>query len=212
MTFVVSIDGPAAAGKGTIGRSLATHFSFSYLDTGLLYRAVASKALMTGRDPIEIATQLSEKDLRQSNLRNLEVAKEASRIAIVPEVRIALKIFQEEFSQKGNGAILDGRDIGTVICPDADIKFFILASSTVRAKRRFAELKKTNNKIKLKDVKKSIKIRNSRDKNRKNSPLIQVKNAVIVDTSKIAIKAMVDIMTLTILDKIKIKYGNRTRN
>ena len=125
MTFVVSIDGPAAAGKGTIGRSLAAHFSFSYLDTGLLYRAVASKALMTGRDPIEIATQLSEKDLRQSNLRNLEVAKEASRIAIVPEVRIALKIFQEEFSQKGNGAILDGRHIATVICPDADIQFFI---------------------------------------------------------------------------------------
>lgn len=187
MTFVVSIDGPAAAGKGTIGRSLAMHFNFSYLDTGLLYRAVASKALMTGRDPIEIATQLSEKDLRQSNLRNLEVAKEASRIAIVPEVRIALKIFQEEFSQKGNGAILDGRDIGTVICPDADIKFFILASSTVRAKRRFAELQKSNHSTTFEVVLSEILARDKMDADRTYSPMIKPKDAFVLDTSDLSI-------------------------
>jgi cytidylate kinase len=187
LTFVVSIDGPAAAGKGTIGRSLATHFNFSYLDTGLLYRAVASKALMTGRDPIEIATQLSEKDLYQSNLRNLKVAKEASLIAIVPEVRIALKIFQEEFSQKGNGAILDGRDIGTVICPNADIKFFILANSTVRAKRRFDELQKSNHSTTFEVVLSEILARDKMDADRTHSPMIKPKDAFVIDTSVLSI-------------------------
>ena len=133
----MAIDGPAAAGKGTIGLKLAKIFDFSYLDTGLLYRAVASKALETGVFPEIVAQNLHEKDLLKSNLRDLNVAKEASIIAAVPKVRLALMDFQKYFSEKTEGAVLDGRDIGTVICPKADVKFFISADPNVRAERRF---------------------------------------------------------------------------
>ena len=138
----MAIDGPAAAGKGTIALKLAKIFDFSYLDTGLLYRAVASKTLETGIFPEIVAQNLNEKDLLKSNLRDLNVAKEASRIAAVPEVRLALMDFQKDFSKKTEGVVLDGRDIGTVICPKADVKFFISADPNVRAERRFNELPK----------------------------------------------------------------------
>jgi cytidylate kinase len=187
LSFVIAIDGPAAAGKGTIGLKLAQIFDFSYLDTGLLYRAVALKALETGVLPEIIATNLDEVDLLKSNLRDLNVAKEASRIAVVPEVRLALMNFQKDFSKKTGGAILDGRDIGTVICPKADVKFFISADSSVRAERRFNELHARGVKTNIKLVYEEILARDRMDSNRDVSPMVKAEDAFLIDTSNLSI-------------------------
>ncbi|MEM8754916.1 MAG: (d)CMP kinase, partial [Pseudomonadota bacterium] len=132
----VAIDGPAAAGKGTISKAVAERFGFAHLDTGLLYRAVGAVAAETGRDPAEVAATLTDADLARPDLRSGPAAQAASRVAVVPEVRAALVDFQRAFAARPGGAVLDGRDIGTVILPDADVKLFVTASPACRAWRR----------------------------------------------------------------------------
>ena len=138
MKFTVAIDGPAAAGKGTIAKALAEKFGFAHLDTGLLYRAVGALVL-EGAEPEAAAKALSEEDLARPNLRGEAAGKAASEIALIPAVRAALLDFQQQFAARDGGAVLDGRDIGTVVCPEADIKFFVTASDEIRAERRWRE-------------------------------------------------------------------------
>ena len=125
MHFTVAIDGPAAAGKGTISRAIAREFGFAHLDTGLLYRAVGMK----GGDPIVAARNLSSDDLARDGLRSLAAGEAASRVAVLPDVRAALVAFQRDFAQRAGGAVLDGRDIGTIICPEAEVKLLSTASA-----------------------------------------------------------------------------------
>jgi cytidylate kinase len=136
MIFTVAIDGPAAAGKGTIGRAVAARFGFTHLDTGLLYRAVGVR----GGDPVAAARSMTEADLRRDDLRTLDAGQAASRVAAIPEVRAALVAFQRAFARREGGAVLDGRDIGTVICPEAEVKLYVTASAEVRAYRRWLEV------------------------------------------------------------------------
>jgi CMP/dCMP kinase len=125
MQFTVAIDGPAAAGKGTIGRAVAAHFGFAHLDTGLLYRAVGAK----GGDPVAAARTLTPDDLGRGDLRTMTAGEAASKVAVIPEVRAALVEFQRRFARSEGGAVLDGRDIGTVICPRAEVKLYVTASA-----------------------------------------------------------------------------------
>jgi cytidylate kinase len=136
--FTVAIDGPAAAGKGTVARAVAARFGFAHLDTGLLYRAVGARAA-AGEDPVAAARGLGPADLARGDLRSLAAGQWASRVAVIPEVRAALVDFQRGFARRAGGAVLDGRDIGTVICPEAEVKLYVTASDEVRAARRRAE-------------------------------------------------------------------------
>ncbi|MBL4751885.1 MAG: (d)CMP kinase [Amylibacter sp.] len=190
MSFTVAIDGPAASGKGTISRAIAEHFGFAHLDTGLLYRAVGNKTLTQGDSP-EIATKLAQEltadDLNADDLRSAEVAQAASKIAVIPQVRTALVAFQKTFAKQPSGAVLDGRDIGTVICPDADVKLFVTASAQVRARRRYAELSIKDNSITPEQVLADIKLRDARDAGRDIAPMIAAPDAHLIDTSNMKI-------------------------
>ena len=189
MQFTVAIDGPAAAGKGTIARAVAEAFGFAHLDTGLLYRAVGAKAMMRGRGVIipklaeDIARNLEECDLEREDLRSARVAQAASKVAAIPEVRAALLAFQKSFARRAGGAVLDGRDIGSVICPDADIKLFVTASDAVRALRRYEELKLTAPETKLSTVAMDLRQRDIRDASRDVAPMRAAEDALILDTS-----------------------------
>lgn len=189
MIFTVAIDGPAAAGKGTIASALAQHFHFAKLDTGSLYRAVGKKMLLAGKDgdAVRIARQLSTVDLKRNDLRSAEVAQSASRIATIPAVRAALIDFQRDFARRAGGAILDGRDIGTVICPQAEVKLFVTASVETRAQRRFLELQKMDNATRYEQVLANVKERDKRDSTRDVAPLIAADDAVILDTTTLSI-------------------------
>lgn len=190
MSFAVAIDGPAAAGKGTISKAVAAHFGFAHLDTGLLYRAVGNK-MLGGVDPVEAANSLLPEDLEATNLRTPEVAQAASRVAAIPEVRAALVDFQRAFARRSGGAVLDGRDIGTVICPEAEAKLFVTASAEVRAKRRFDELAGKGLAEDFDQVLRDVKERDARDMNRADAPLKPAEDAVIIDTSDLSIEAAV---------------------
>ncbi len=181
--FCIAIDGPAAAGKGTISRAVAARFGFAHLDTGLLYRAVGMK----GGDPIAAARGLCEADLARDDLRSLGAGEAASRVAVIPEVRAALLAFQRDFAARDGGAVLDGRDIGTVICPDADVKLFVTASAEVRAARRFAEIGEGT----LAEVLEQVRARDARDMGRADAPLKPADDAVMLDTSDLSIDAAV---------------------
>ena len=184
MGFCVAIDGPAAAGKGTIARALAARFGFSHLDTGLLYRAVGARVL-AGADPVKASRALTPKDLT-GDLRTNEVAEAASRVAVIPEVRAALRDFQRAFAARPEGAVLDGRDIGTVICPDADVKLFVTASPEVRARRRWLELGGD-----FEAVLEEVRARDARDAGRALSPMKPAADALILDTSEMSIEQAV---------------------
>ena len=190
MKFVVAIDGPAAAGKGTIAKAVANHFGFSHLDSGLLYRAVAAKTLK-GADPVAASEALHEDDLKADNLRSPEVAQMASKVAALEDVRLALIDFQHSFAQQDGGAVIDGRDIGTVICPDAAVKLYINASPQARAKRRFQELLNGNKSVTLEAVFKDVKERDERDATRHASPLKAASDAITIDTTELTIEAAV---------------------
>lgn len=190
MTFTVAIDGPAASGKGTISRAVAERFDLAHLDTGLLYRAVGAKVLL-GLDPGEAANRLTPEDLHGDDLRTPEVAQSASRVAAIPEVRAALLTFQRSFAQRQGGAVLDGRDIGTVICPDAQVKLFVTASADVRAARRYAELTGKGMTLSLEQVLSDIRARDERDSSRADAPMVAAKDAVLIDTSRMDIAAAV---------------------
>lgn len=182
MIFTVAIDGPAAAGKGTISRAIAARFGFAHLDTGLLYRAVGAK----GGDPIVAAQTLSPEDLARGDLRTLEAGQAASRVAAIPEVRAALVDFQRRFARAEGGAVLDGRDIGTVICPEAEVKLFVTASAEVRAHRRHAEVGGDYDQV-LREVVE----RDARDAGRADAPMRAAEDAIVIDTSDMTIDAAV---------------------
>jgi len=186
MSFTVAIDGPAAAGKGTIGRAVAAHFGFAHLDTGLLYRAVGAKTL-AGMDAIAAAQSLQVGDLEVGDLRTAQVGQAASRVAVIAEVRAALLQFQHDFAARVGGAVLDGRDIGTVICPDADVKMFVTASDDVRARRRFRELLAKGADVTLDGVLADLRERDARDRARDAAPLKAAADAVLIDTSDMTI-------------------------
>lgn len=190
MSFTIAIDGPAAAGKGTISKAVASHFGFAHLDTGLLYRAVGARTL-DGTDPIEAAKALVAEDLEADNLRSPEVAQAASKVAVIAEVRAALIDFQRAFARRSGGAVLDGRDIGTVICPNAEAKLFVTASAEVRAERRYLELSDKDIDISREQVLADVKERDARDMERAEAPLKPAADAVVIDTSALAIDAAV---------------------
>ena len=184
MIFTVAIDGPAAAGKGTISRAVADRFGFRHLDTGLLYRAVGA----VGGDPVVAARTLTAKDLARGDLRTLEAGQAASQVAALPEVRRALVDFQRRFARSEGGAVLDGRDIGTVICPEAEVKLYITASAEVRAHRRWLEVGGDSARV-LEEVRE----RDARDIGRADAPLRAAADAVVIDTTDLGIAEAVDL-------------------
>ena len=184
--FTIAIDGPAAAGKGTISKAVAAHFGYAHLDTGLLYRAIGAK-VMTGSDAIEATVGLRAEDLEVDGLRTAEVAQAASKVAVIPEVRAALLDFQRAFARRAGGAVLDGRDIGTVICPQAEVKLFVTASAEVRGKRRYDELVGRGDTITLGDVIEDVRARDARDMERVEAPLKPAEDAHVLDTSALSI-------------------------
>lgn len=194
MRFTVAIDGPAAAGKGTIARAVAARFGFAHLDTGLLYRAVGVIALARGRGVIDpsvseaIAKQLSAKDLERPDLRSNRAARAASRVAALPEVRAALLEYQRRFARQDGGAVLDGRDIGTVICPEAEVKLFVTADDATRAARRQKELAKSGGSQTVEQVLADLKTRDARDSGRSDAPLAQAEDALLLDTTELTIE------------------------
>ncbi len=197
MRFTVAIDGPAAAGKGTISRAVAEHFGFAWLDTGSLYRAVGVKALEIGRGVIDpavaaqVAAHLQEHDLNRDDLRTARAGQAASKVAALPEVRAALLDFQKAFARREGGAVLDGRDIGTVICPEAEVKIYVTASDDVRAERRWKELRENNPDLSLEQVRADLAARDARDALRDTAPMRAAPDALLLDTTKLSIDAAV---------------------
>jgi cytidylate kinase len=183
MIFTVAIDGPAAAGKGTISRAVAERFGFRHLDTGLLYRAVGVK----GGDPVDAARSLTPGDLARDDLRTLEAGQAASRVAALPEVRAALVDFQRRFARSEGGAVLDGRDIGTVICPEAEVKLYVTASPEVRAHRRWLEVGGDEARVLA-----EVKERDARDMGRADAPLKPAVDAVVIDTSELGVAEAIE--------------------
>ncbi|WP_347827281.1 d(CMP) kinase [uncultured Planktomarina sp.] len=190
MSFTIAIDGPAAAGKGTISKAVAAHFAMAHLDTGLLYRAVGAQMLQ-GADPLVAAQSLRPEDLDAANLRSPEVALAASQVAVMAEVRAELLAFQRGFARREGGAVLDGRDIGTVICPKAEVKLFVTASAEVRARRRHQELVAGGTQIDFDQVLADVTTRDARDAERAESPMIAAVDAVMIDTSNLTINAAI---------------------
>ena len=190
MSFTIAIDGPAAAGKGTISKAVAAHFAMAHLDTGLLYRAVGAQMLQ-GADPLVAAQSLRPEDLDAANLRSPEVALAASQVGVMAEVRAELLAFQRSFARREGGAVLDGRDIGTVICPKAEVKLFVTASAEVRARRRHQELVAGGTQIDFDQVLADVTTRDTRDAERAEAPMIAAVDAVVIDTSNLTINAAI---------------------
>ncbi|MBJ3762335.1 (d)CMP kinase [Maribius pontilimi] len=186
MAFTVAIDGPAAAGKGTISKAVAAHFGFAHLDTGLLYRATGAR-MLEGSDPVDAARALRPEDLQRDGLRRADVAEAASQVAANPDVRAALLAFQRRFARLGDGAVLDGRDIGTVICPEAEVKLFVTAAPEIRARRRYDELVDSGAETSFQDVLADVRARDARDMGRADAPLRPAGDAVEIDTSDLSI-------------------------
>jgi cytidylate kinase len=197
--MLIAVDGPAAAGKGSLSLKLAEYFDLARLDTGLIYRAVAMKVLKTegsnsNKDAVEIAQLLSLNDMNTKGLRNEEVGIMASKIAIIPEVRNILLRFQRNFAANPPnnklGAVLDGRDIGTVVCPNANFKLFVTASPEVRAERRFKELQDRGEEAIRSAILQDIIDRDERDRSRSVSPLMPAQDAYILETSTLDLDAV----------------------
>lgn len=191
--MIVAVDGPAASGKGTIARALAAHFGLPHMDTGLLYRATALNLLELGGDPesefaAARATDLAQIDMADPELKSETVGGIASRISTYALVREALLERQRRFAAQPGGAVLDGRDIGTVIAPEAEVKLFVTARPEIRARRRFAELKARGLAVHFTDVLADIHARDERDMGRAAAPLAMAKDAVLIDTSEMAVK------------------------
>jgi cytidylate kinase len=193
--MIIAIDGPAASGKGTLGKRLAAHYGLAHLDTGLLYRAVAHGVMKAGKELTDenaaaiVARQLDAEKLDEEELRGAEMGAAASVVAAHKPVRAALVQLQRAFAARPEGAVVDGRDIGTVICPDADVKLFVTASAEERAKRRHKELSGRGDAISYDEVLADIRARDERDINRPVSPLKQAPDASLLDTTKMDIDA-----------------------
>jgi cytidylate kinase len=192
MTVVVAIDGPAAAGKGTIARAIAETFRLAHLDTGSLYRATAARVLADGGDPadraaaVAAASALEADDTRRPDLRTAAVADGSSVVAAMPAVRAALLDFQRRFAARVGGAVLDGRDIGTVVCPEATTKLFVSASPAVRARRRAAESGRS-----VDEEAADLARRDARDSGRADAPMRPAADALLLDTTDLAIDAAI---------------------
>lgn len=184
--FTVAIDGPAASGKGTIARAIAGSFKMAHLDTGLLYRAVGRRVL-DGTPAVIAASTLRHRDIARTDLRTPEVASAASEVAAIPDVRDALTTFQRDFARRDGGAVLDGRDIGTVICPDAEVKLFVVANDAARAHRRWLELTASGHDIAEDEVLSNIRERDARDASRDTAPMKAAEDAIALDTSNLSI-------------------------
>jgi len=193
--MIIAIDGPAASGKGTLAKRVAAHYGLRHLDTGLLYRAVARDMLATGDDLADAskaalaASRLDVATLDDPGLRTAGIGEAASQVARHPEVRAVLLAYQRTFARSDGGAVMDGRDIGTVICPDADVKLFVTASPEIRAQRRFLELSQAGIAITETEVLADIRARDERDSTRGASPLRQAEDAVLLDTTNLDIDA-----------------------
>lgn len=193
--MIIAIDGPAASGKGTLAKRIAAQYGLPHLDTGALYRAVARDTLARGGDlgdaaaAAKAASELDAASLGDPALRGAGIGEAASVVARHPEVRAVLLAYQQTFAHAEGGAVIDGRDIGTVICPDADVKLFVVASPEVRAQRRFLELSQSGSKVTEPDVLADIRARDTRDRTRSASPLRQADDAVLLDTSNLDIDA-----------------------
>jgi cytidylate kinase len=189
--MIIAIDGPAASGKGTLGKRLAAHFGLRHLDTGLLYRAVA-KALIEAGHPLDdhahavaAAKALDPARFDEQTLKGHAVGEAASVVSAIPQVRAALLAFQRDFAVRPPGAVLDGRDIGTVICPDADVKIFVVAEPQVRARRRAAELKVSGQAADEAAILADILRRDERDRTRAIAPLVAAPDAHELDTTRL---------------------------
>ncbi|WP_119388347.1 (d)CMP kinase [Taklimakanibacter lacteus] len=188
--MIIAVDGPAAAGKGTLARALARRYNFHFLDTGALYRMVGLAVLQAGRDPhdeaaaLEAAQGLKPDLTHEQDLRSEDVGAAASIVAANLKVREALLGFQRQFAQRAPGAVLDGRDIGTVVCPDAEVKIFVTASPEVRAERRHAELAERGEAPSLETVLDDIHARDERDRTRAHAPLVPARDAYVLETSQ----------------------------
>lgn len=200
MGTIIAIDGPAASGKGTLARKVAGVLGYSHLDTGKLYRAVGHYLLRENLDPelpedlaqlVFFARRIDPRLLDDRELLTDEVGNAASRVSVKPEIRTALVGFQRDFAHAGPGSVLDGRDIGTVICPEAPYKFFITADAETRAKRRFNELQSLGKAVIYADILKDLQERDERDTNRPVAPLVPAKEAVSIDTTDLDIEAAV---------------------
>lgn len=195
MTLLIAIDGPAASGKGTLARRLADYFHLPHLDTGLTYRAVAHMLLDKGwplddaAHAIEAARQVDLGNLDKHALSAHAVGDAASKVAVIPEVRKILVDKQRAFARQPSGAVLDGRDIGTVVCPDADVKLYVTASAVVRAGRRLRDIEGRGGKAELADILADIERRDERDTGRADSPLRPAADAHLLDTSEMSIEA-----------------------
>jgi len=209
MIFTVAIDGPAAAGKGTISRVVAENFGFAYLDTGLIYRAVGVKALEIGRGVIDpevatrVARSLSDTDIARDDLRTAMAGQAASKVAVIPEVRAALLNFQKSYARREGGAVLDGRDIGTVICPDAEVKIYVTASDEVRAARRHKELVTTKPDLTVEQVFADLCARDARDATRDAAPMKAADDALLLDTTELSIDEAVQRAISAIKTRLK---------
>ena len=216
--LTIAADGSAASGKTTGARKISKKYGLNFLSSGLLYR-YASYLLLNYKPKNKISflkkkfKNLNVKKLKKINLHSPLVSENTSIIAKQKKIRVILKSFQQKFAKRFNKVCIEGRDISTVILPNADIKFFFKCDLNTAAKRRFKELRKKNRNTSLKDVKKSIKTRNYRDISRKNSPLLKSRDAIIVDTGKLNnIPDMVKLMSKIIEKKINRKYGSWTTN
>jgi CMP/dCMP kinase len=202
--MIIAIDGPAASGKGTLGKRLAAHYRLRHLDTGLLYRAVAKAVLDAGRTPadreaaIAAAKVLDLGKFDEAALKVYEIGEAASVVSAVPDVRVALLDFQRKFAATPHGAVLDGRDIGTVICPDADVKIFVVADAKVRARRRTLEARGRGEDADEAAVLADIIARDERDQNRSIAPLKPAADAHLLDNSNLdiegGVRAAIDIV------------------
>jgi cytidylate kinase len=199
--LIIAVDGPSSSGKGTIAKMIASHFQIPYLNTGALYRQLAYDSLELGlnleKDDdkiIQLVSKMDLLDLESSKIHNEEIGKFASIIAKSEKIRSALRYLQKDFACGDLGAVLDGRDIGTVICPDANYKFFITASLETRTQRRYLQLSKLNPNTSKEVIFNQLQERDFRDKTRKSSPLLIAQDAVEIDTSDLSIKQVFEII------------------
>lgn len=196
--MIIAVDGPTASGKGTIARRLAEHYGLKRLDTGSLYRAVGLAVLDAGGDPtnenaaVAAAEELDLSAIDEHRIRSAAAGAAASVVANIPAVRVVLRKAQRLFANDPHGAVLDGRDIGTVICPDAEVKLYVTADLGPRVERRLAELKSRGEDITYQELERQIAERDARDMNRADSPLRQAPDAHLLDTTHLSIEAAVE--------------------
>ncbi len=205
--MIIAVDGPTASGKGTIAKALAEHYGLPFLDTGLLYRAVGFQLLQNGGDPdspddaLE-ACEYSDDILEHPELRDEAIGGLASRVSVHPEVRAALNKRQVDFAYQPGGALLDGRDIGTVIAPDADVKLFITASANVRAERRYREMKSRGVNVEFETILADIQARDTRDAGRTTAPLKPAVDAIEIDTSNMSVETAIQSAVTAVDSKV----------